>query len=246
VANAVTLEASAGRILSPYAVLHLCDGAPRELVEETYWLLVGKLRFGVTSAARELRLLDELNRAYESITRNGHNTEPATERAVTPSVKRWYGGRSKPGPWKLDPFETLFVLPDADEDVIEIAHKVLASHPPSGMNLEEWGETIADAVNKVRDPSWRAKHERASAEDAWSSTRRALEAQADTHGVAETQEQARSRHAAEAEAKRQQAAEVEAEAEARRSAEAEAKAQREAEAQARREAEAEAKAGRDA
>ena len=64
-------EMSAANAPGPYALLHLRAGAPRELVEETYWLLVRRLRFGLTDDVEGLRRVDQLNAAYEAIARNG-------------------------------------------------------------------------------------------------------------------------------------------------------------------------------
>jgi hypothetical protein len=202
------------------------------------------LRFGVTSESDELRRLDELNRAYEAIARNGHSAGAAATRSVTPARKRWYGGRSKPAPWKLDPFETLFVMPDAQPEIAALAQKILALRPPFGMTAEAWNETLADAASKVTDPSWRAKHERAAAEDAWAAARRALEAQAEEQRAVQAEAATVAQRVAEAEAKRQRAADAEAESEARKAAEAQENARRAMEAAALRAADEEVKAQR--
>lgn len=130
---------------SSYALLHLREGAPRDLVDETYWLLVRRLKYGVIEDVEGLRQLDRLNAAYESIVRNGVRQEAASNGHNGKSNGRWSRRRGRAYVAR-DPYETLFVTEDADPDIALLAAKVLAGRPPSDVVRQEWNAAVADAA----------------------------------------------------------------------------------------------------
>jgi len=134
--------------LSPYALLHLRDGAPRDLVDETYWLLVRRLKYGVIDDVEGLRQLDGLNAAYESIVRNGVRQDTASSERGGDRRQRW-SRRKNRAPIVRDPYQTLFVAEDADPDIALLAAKVLAGRPPSDANRRDWNEAVTEAAATV-------------------------------------------------------------------------------------------------
>jgi hypothetical protein len=139
---------------SAYEVLHLREGAPRDLVDETYWLLVRRLKYGVIEDVEGLRHLDRLNAAYESIVRGGVRQDVASNGHKSKTSGRWSRRKSR-APVVRNPYETLFVTEDADPDIALLASKVLAGRPPSDVDRQEWNDAVRDAAARL-EARWHA------------------------------------------------------------------------------------------
>jgi len=132
-----------------YRMLRLREGAPRELVEEAYWLLINQQPGGVEGSELErFQLVRELNRAYEAIARDGHG-KPLQRQRLTP-VRRGLFLRREQLPIRTeDPYEMLFLSGDAGRDVALLARAILLSHVPPGLTRAQWDSMLADAVERV-------------------------------------------------------------------------------------------------
>lgn len=141
--------------MDPYVVLKLREGAPRELIEETYWLLVA--RYSDPCAGSEIErshALRELNRAYEEIVRGG--IRPLQGSRAIPTRRRWQRRPVAPISWTLNPFETLFLAPGAGGELAQVARRVLVEQVPRGMTRREWERLLTSAAEKVEQESWPA------------------------------------------------------------------------------------------
>lgn len=111
--------------MDPYRVLQLREGAPRDLVEEVYWALIGRAKHE-HPAERDFALrIRELNGAYDAIvcSMDERSADPARRRHHAPARQRRFWRRAAPRATPDDLYALLHLHEQADDDVIAVASR---------------------------------------------------------------------------------------------------------------------------
>ena len=147
----------------PYRVLQLQPGAPRELIEEGYWLLIGLLRS--RPYTREIRAqIVALNNAYSRL--SDEEARKAQNRNGTPgsavALPLWSsdghsnGERGK----SVDYHFLLRIAHGAEPEIVDLAYRIMASRLElNGSDDELVAEQLRIAWRILRDPDQRDAHE---------------------------------------------------------------------------------------
>lgn len=119
---------------SPHKTLHLLPSAPRELVVEVYWHLVGQLQAAAKETPHLRGLLDDLNEAYRVLMTevsqdSGGPAAPAQRRggsASAPlsrgwSLRRFRRQQEESAAPEASPWELLHIDRDAPADLVDLA-----------------------------------------------------------------------------------------------------------------------------
>jgi len=140
----------------PYRVLQLRAGAPRYLVEETYWLLVARVRRTSSSGAIAVERVDELTNAYHGIVRaDGDGRPPRAASRARRRAQQWWrrrtGAQAAPPPEDL--YAALHLDPAADDDVVRLAARLVSgagTGRQGGGARRHAAEVLTDAHRRAR------------------------------------------------------------------------------------------------
>jgi curved DNA-binding protein CbpA len=140
------LESQGSRPLDPYRTLQLHPRAPRQLIVEAYWHLVSRRKL-----RGEAGSISDLNAAYgllmDEVRRAGYDAEHGLSGAEV-------HGQLRHGSGAPDYYERLRVDPDADGEIIELAHEVLARE-----SVGQARESLDEAHRTLGNPQLRAQYD---------------------------------------------------------------------------------------
>jgi curved DNA-binding protein CbpA len=141
------LESQGSRPLDPYRTLQLHPRAPRQLIVEAYWHLVSRRKL-----RGEAGSVSDLNAAYGLLMDEARRAAYDAEHGL--SGAQDHGQRQ--GDSAPDHYDRLRVDPDADGEIIALAHEVLArgSTGQARESLDEAHRTLGNAQLRAQYDSY--------------------------------------------------------------------------------------------
>ncbi|HXK34627.1 MAG TPA: hypothetical protein VNM91_11530, partial [Dehalococcoidia bacterium] len=150
--------------MDPYRVLQLREGAPRDLVEEVYWALIGRAKHE-HPAERDFALrIRELNAAYDAVVRSmdeARDRAPGPKRAAPPQRRFWRRAAAPTTPDDL--YGLLHVDEQADHDVIALAARFALNQLRTRPDQQARLLAVQAARDVLLDRRLRAEYDAAAA-----------------------------------------------------------------------------------
>jgi hypothetical protein len=141
-----------------YQTLHLREGAPRDLIEEVYWALIGRAKREEMGEPAFSRYIDDLNRSYEAI--SSAETPPRRAQRRRESRRGALWSRRAAAVDERDLYEKLEVDYTADAEVVQIAARVLLAENELGLRDRDWRAAIRHARDVLCDGERRNEYDR--------------------------------------------------------------------------------------